>query len=182
MCPAGSSLCGGTCVNLQSDPAHCGSCTTPCTALSICASGACGAPRCVASAITVIETEPNDTPPIGNPLAAGTDGFSGAINPVGDVDYYTFIVSSAGASVWISVGDGDCGCPVGFDSIVTLYDSSHTLIASDDNGGPAQCSRIDPMLYPAATGLAPGTYAVRVQQATNSLRQPAYVVEIHVTP
>lgn len=49
-CPAGRTLCGGTCVLTASNPAHCGSCGRACTALPNaapgCASGTCGLGTC----------------------------------------------------------------------------------------------------------------------------------------
>lgn len=45
-CPSGQTDCSGTCVDLQTDAQHCGSCSTDCTALphathSTCSAGAC---------------------------------------------------------------------------------------------------------------------------------------------
>ena len=38
---AGVALCGGSCVSIQSDPAHCGGCDTACASGEACASGVC---------------------------------------------------------------------------------------------------------------------------------------------
>jgi hypothetical protein len=45
-CPIGTTACGGECVSLSSDAAHCGACTTSCAAGVTCDQGACtgGAP------------------------------------------------------------------------------------------------------------------------------------------
>ena len=40
-CAAGQSLCGGTCVNLQTSAANCGTCNAPCPAMAACVSGTC---------------------------------------------------------------------------------------------------------------------------------------------
>lgn len=41
VCPAGTTSCGGSCVNTATDSAHCGACGTACAAASRCCAGAC---------------------------------------------------------------------------------------------------------------------------------------------
>ncbi len=43
-CGAGSTCCGTSCVNTDSDVAHCGACATACAAGSVCCTGACANP------------------------------------------------------------------------------------------------------------------------------------------
>jgi hypothetical protein len=48
-CPAGTTRCGGTCVNLQTDPTHCGTCATVCSyanASATCNVGMCQIASC----------------------------------------------------------------------------------------------------------------------------------------
>ena len=40
-CAAGLADCGGFCINLQTDPGHCGACPTVCSASQMCTAGAC---------------------------------------------------------------------------------------------------------------------------------------------
>jgi hypothetical protein len=40
-CPSGSTLCGGNCVDLQSDPQNCGQCGNACATEQSCVSGVC---------------------------------------------------------------------------------------------------------------------------------------------
>jgi hypothetical protein len=40
-CSEGQTLCNGQCVNLQTDGAHCGTCTSECGDGDICTYGAC---------------------------------------------------------------------------------------------------------------------------------------------
>ncbi len=47
VCPQGQVDCGGSCVDLAVDAAHCGACATSCGPLSVCTAGSCG---CVAGA------------------------------------------------------------------------------------------------------------------------------------
>ena len=69
-----------------------------------------------------------------------------------------------------SSGPGHCASPT--DTRIYLYDvDGQTLITSNDNWNE-KCSRIDPWSSPAARGLPPGTYYVRVEG-------PAYDLVIH---
>jgi hypothetical protein len=45
-CGGGKLLCGGACVDGQSDPGHCGSCGVACAAGQTCRAGVCTAPAC----------------------------------------------------------------------------------------------------------------------------------------
>ena len=129
----------------------------------------------------IFETEPNDTQATGNSLD-GADGVVGQIEPVGDVDYFTFDVTVPGSSVYAETGDGFSGCPANFDSVMYLFDPSGHQIAFDDDGGVVPCSRISPALYPAAANLAVGTYAIEVQRFGNSLAAPYYVMSFKLSP
>jgi cysteine-rich repeat protein len=129
----------------------------------------------------VTETEPNDTQALSNALPAGADGFLASINPAGDLDYFSFNVTTAGSSVTINTGDGLNGCPSGFDSKIYLYDPTHTQIATNDDGDHPPCSTIKPATTAAASNLAVGTYYVRVERYGNNATQPQYVVQIKVS-
>ena len=73
-CPVGESACGGTCVNDQTDPTHCGEACTACVAGATCTSGVCGcpatAPLLCSSGCVNEQTDPNNcggcatTPPL----------------------------------------------------------------------------------------------------------------------
>ena len=125
------------------------------------------------------ETEPNDTQALANALGAH-QGFIGAIKPIGDMDYFSFTVPGPASQVTIQVGDGIGGCPVNFDSLLSLYDPSGVLLVSDDNGGVDLCSKISPAQYPAAMNLAAGTYRARVAFKGNNDTQAEYVITIAV--
>jgi hypothetical protein len=43
MCSRAQTLCAGECIDVSSDPAHCGACATACAAAEVCAGGACDA-------------------------------------------------------------------------------------------------------------------------------------------
>lgn len=128
----------------------------------------------------VYETETNDTQALANALPAGADGFIASINPIGDLDYFSFNVATAGSSVTIHTGDGLNGCPTGFDSKIYLYDPSGTQIATNDDGAHPPCSSITPITTTAAANLMPGVYKVRVERYGNNATQPQYVVTIKV--
>ncbi len=129
------------------------------------------------------ETEPNGTFATANPLTDGKGthaGFIGAISPVGDQDYFSFTVTNPNSLVVISTGDGMGGCPTGFTSSISLYTSSHQLLAQDTRSGVGTCSLISPNVYAAAKNLAAGTYYVAVNQAGNNMTQWEYVLSINV--
>ncbi len=125
------------------------------------------------------ETEINDTQALANPLGTHA-GFLGAINPAGDLDYFSFAVPGPSSQVSIQTSDGIGGCPAGFDSVLRLYDAAGQLLVSDDDGGVDLCSSISPAQYPEAMNLAAGTYRARVELKGNNGTQPLYVVTISV--
>ena len=129
----------------------------------------------------VNEVEVNDTQATANALGPG-QGAVGAIEPLGDVDFYAFDITVAGSSVSALVSDGFGACPTGFDSFLWLYDPSSVPIAQDDDAGTDACSWIDPASQPGATALAPGTYALAVGQSGGLSTQAYYVltVEVHL--
>lgn len=62
-CPTGTEACDGRCVDLQSDPEHCGECETYCGALEECREGRCeclaGAERCGEDFCSDLQRDPN---------------------------------------------------------------------------------------------------------------------------
>jgi cysteine-rich repeat protein len=136
-------------------------------------------PTCGLEGNFLTETEPNDTQATANPLG-GADGFSAAISPIGDQDYFSFDVVTPGSSVFIQVTDGLNGCPAGFDSKLTLFSTAGALIGTADDGGAAKCSLMSPVNTPATANMAVGTYKVRVEYNGNSAQIPSYVVKIKV--
>jgi cysteine-rich repeat protein len=137
-------------------------------------------PTCQFEGNYTSETEVNDTQALANHLPAGSDGFAASINPAGDLDYFSFDVTTAGSSVILATTDGVNGCPSGFDSKIFLYDPAHTEIANNDDGPVPPCSRISPATHAAAANLAVGTYTVKVQHL-GGLVQPSYVLTIKVS-
>ncbi len=125
------------------------------------------------------ETEPNDTQTLANPLGTHA-GFIGAINPVGDYDYYSFTVPGPSSLVYIQTSDGLGGCPMGFQSVLHLYGPSGTSLGQDINSGVGGCSLISPVNYPWAMNLAAGTYKARVEYQGGNTTFWEYVVTISV--
>jgi len=56
-CPPSRVACSGTCVDLSSDPNHCGNCARACGVLEACVNGSCSAARCGAALEFTIEEE-----------------------------------------------------------------------------------------------------------------------------
>jgi cysteine-rich repeat protein len=142
--------------------------------------GGCSATCQLTSGSYVEETEPNDTAATANDLD-GHAGAVGQIYPATDVDWYSVDVTVANSSITAVIGDGLGGCPGNFDSELSLLDSSMTLLASDEGGGVAPCSRISPAQYPAASLLPVGKYFLEVQRVSTQT-QPSYVLTVTVTP
>jgi cysteine-rich repeat protein len=136
---------------------------------------------CQFTANYIPETEPNNSEAQANPLGSAA-GFVAAINYIGDIDYFSFDVTVPGSSVILETSDGISGCPPGFDSLIYLFDPSHSQLAMDHGDGVAPCSKISPALYTAATNLMSGTYYTRVERNGDSAVQPEYVAKITVTP
>ena len=90
----------------------------------------------------LVETEPNDTAGTADTTACNVT-IPGAIDALGDVDYWTFSLSSTNA-VRIHV---DAGAD---DSTMSLYDSGLNLVEFDDDDGPGFTSWIGRIL-PADT-------------------------------
>jgi cysteine-rich repeat protein len=122
------------------------------------------------------EVEPDDTPATATPLGTHA-GFIAAIQPAGDVDYFSFQVPGPSSLVTLQTGDGIGGCPMGFASVLTLYDPHGNPLATNGNGA---CSLISPQSYPAAMNLPGGTYQALVGFKGNATAFWEYVVTISV--
>ena len=86
----------------------------------------------------------------GNTQATATSiagSATGRIDPAGDVDYFSFRVSSSGTLTVATSGSTDTVC--------TLYDSGGSQLANDDDGGSGTNCQIE-------RSVSTGTYAVRV--------------------
>jgi cysteine-rich repeat protein len=140
----------------------------------------CTATCQIKGASYINETEPNDTQATGN-VIDGHTGAVGQIKPVGDIDYYTFSVTVAGSSVTAEVSDGFGGCPLGFDSKLTLWSPAMAALATDFAGGVSPCSKISPQVYMGATNLPVGKYALSVERSSPATQQ-YYVLKLNVAP
>lgn len=113
------------------------------------------------------EAEPNDTSATATPMAV--DSYrNGAIQPIGDADYYSF--DWAGGQVAIdTIGLDDTSCTV--NTFMELFDGADVLVTSDDNGGTNSCSAI------VAT-LPADTYRVRISEPGDDAALSAYRLRI----
>ena len=127
------------------------------------------------------ESEPNNTPATAAPLnlVSGCQAASGAISPVGDVDYYSF-TASAGSKVWAEVDTSG-------DSVLTLFgpDGTTVLETDDDDGIGNNCDATIESLFASAiagrTLTAGGTYFLRVQSFGDASTISAYKLLVTVT-
>jgi cysteine-rich repeat protein len=89
------------------------------------------------------------------------------ISPVDDVDYFRLSLTAESSTLvaeTVDLGDGACAQRT-MDPMIDIIDSSFgasNVRASDDNGGEGTCARA------IATGLAAGTYYVRVSAAAGA--------------
>jgi len=109
--------------------------------------------------IELDEVEPNDTSAQANGYAPG---WVAQVSPSGDVDVVEVSVPGPASTLKASVGDAGTGaCAMNqLDSFVEILAANgSTVLASDDDTGAGYCS------FAEATGLAAGTYFVRVKSA-----------------
>ncbi len=149
-----------------------------------CDPGAASVPECSATCqLTgdlIPETEPNNTQTTANPLGTHA-GFIGAIEPAGDLDYFSFQVPGPQSLVSLQISDGIGGCPTGLDSALSFYGPGGSLLLEVGATGVAGCSLISPAQDPQiASSLAAGTYYARVGTTTNTATCPLYVLGIAV--
>ncbi len=119
------------------------------------------------------ETEPNDDAPTADDVSVGY----AAIDPAGDVDVFTVVVSAPGSA--LSVGTTSFGgwtCTEGLlDShLEVLGTDGTTILGEDDDSGLGFCDRIE------LVGLDPGTYFVRVSASPFGLA-PTFPYRIEAT-
>src|SRR5436853_2392914 len=117
------------------------------------------------------ETEPNNTSGTANPLnlSQGCTAVTGAINPGGDLDYYSFS-APAGSQVWAFVDTGGTPAPDANsdDSFLTLFntDGVTPIETDDDDGTGTRCdASTESTVASAIAGrtLAGGTYFLQVR-------------------
>lgn len=129
----------------------------------------------------------------GNNTCAGPNGpypapvlITGAISPVGDVDYFSFTLATTSDVRVETFGPSGPGtCPAGVDTNVVLSNEDCSLIlASDNDDGLGTCSLINPFAAAdsGARHLPPGTYRVRVEEFGNNAQiMPGYMAYIMIT-
>jgi hypothetical protein len=89
----------------------------------------------------------------------GNTGVMGVINPAGDHDFYRFDVA-AGDWLVVDTEANTMDNPMMIDTVVTLYDSTMTQVAENDDAVP-RVNTDSEIIYHALTA---GTYYVEVQE------------------
>jgi subtilisin-like proprotein convertase family protein len=145
-----------------------------------CDTGVClGTP--IPSCTLCTETEQNQTystANIDNTCAA----WGGQISVIGDIDCFSVEVTVPGSRIYAETVDvGGSGCPATFDSVIRLFNSTGTLLASDDQSGVDSCSLFLPTNV-GTNNLATGTYAVCVEDWLNNATTPPYLLLLDVIP
>jgi cysteine-rich repeat protein len=86
------------------------------------------------------------------------------ISPAGDVDLYRVTLVATSSTLVVTtanLGDGACGFNL-MDTVIDINAPDNTLLVTDDDSGDGKCARA------VATGLAAGTYYVRVRAAAGA--------------
>ncbi len=133
---------------------------------------------------TFTEIEVNDTA-----TAASTNGpfpldslWSGAINPIGDVDVYRIdLTTTADLSIETFDGTGPGACAVINPKIELRAADGTTVLAADSDDGVGSCALITAQNDFGARHLYPGTYYVVVQQQSNTALINGYMTVVSPT-
>jgi cysteine-rich repeat protein len=144
--------------------------------------------------VTAPEVEPNGTIATGNTLALNAPGLThvtGSITPIGDADYFRFVVPPGPlmvlrARTYSTAGDPRSVCAGGLDTRLRLYSSAGAELENNDDiaGAANRCSFIDgafPDSDPDAR-LSPGTYYLQVTHYNNSAVLGPYFLEVRLEP
>jgi cysteine-rich repeat protein len=120
------------------------------------------------------ETEPNDTPPTSNPAGSPPLLVHGAVQPVGDLDFFRIELAGSSLVLETSDGGGPGSCGPDTDTVVELWGpDGFTLIGADDDSGVEKCSRLE------VHDLTPGVYFPCVR-AFSYTAVPAYQLQMTV--
>jgi hypothetical protein len=123
---------------------------------------------------TATETEPNDAFGQANALAVGVD-IAGTVDPVGDVDYYSF-TASRGDRVIADIDARVLEPSSPLDSELFLLDADgETVLTSNDDYAGTNDSYIEYVLP------TPGTYFLRVQEHGNDTGGPEFAYKLGLT-
>ncbi len=118
--------------------------------------------------IRASEAEPNGGCATANPITPG-DPMLASISPVGDIDYFQLVVTTAGSyTCFTAPGVGQTGG----DTQMYLYrDDCTTQVAYDDDGGDGAYSRF-------VVSLTVGTYYFKINEYGNNGLINAYVLSV----
>lgn len=123
------------------------------------------------------ETESNNTQMTATTPWAGTTMFYGAIDPIGDLDYFAFTLP-AGMKPILETHNIGSNLVCNYDTEITLYDSMGTIMATDDDSGTDSCSLISSANYPGVNNLPAGIYYVQVNEYGSSDVIPSYQLDV----
>lgn len=123
------------------------------------------------------EQEPNDTAALAQVLTGTAARVRGVIASGTDVDVYRFEAPDD-ARIYAETFTGGASNPTcGLDTTLTLTSTDGvTPLVVDEDDGVGRCSRIDPDVDAAATGLRAGFYFLRVETVTATATGPYLLV------
>ena len=136
---------------------------------------------------SVPESEPNDgCAAADGPVALGglvSNLVSGAITPVGDVDWFSFSLPATAdiaLETFDSSGPGAC---VNTDTEIQLFqaDCMTPMGPAQNFGGLGLCSKIEPITHSVVRHVPAGNYVVKVNEFGNNATLAGYTLQITAT-
>jgi len=136
----------------------------------------CAGPLTYVQAVTLSESEPNDTAATADGPITSSTSFAAAINPVADKDFVNFTITGPTRVELETFDSSQADCPTGFDTELRLLDTNQANPVYDDDSGLGSCSKIVRDLS------APGTYYAQVNEFGNNAVIGAYRLAVRLTP
>ncbi|MEO7326986.1 MAG: DUF4215 domain-containing protein [Minicystis sp.] len=130
------------------------------------------------------EIEPNNTPAqaLANGAFPTNKLWAGSINPGSDDDYYLIqLTTTVDLKIETFDGTGPNNCAT-IDTLIAFFAANGTtILASDDDDGPGNCSIVNPAVATdvGMRHLLPGNYYVRVKSFSSAI--PSYTVLLSYT-
>ncbi len=148
LCPPGSSDCNGECVDLLTNPDHCGACNVPCGSGDTCSmgmcTGVCGGPCGSCGAVVAL---PGSVPQTttGSTVGAFDDLVPGCTGSPGPEILHSFTAPATGSYVFSTANSA-------YDTVLTVLDgASCAEIGCNDDFGGQQTSRVTASLTQGQT-------------------------------
>jgi len=102
----------------------------------------------------------------------------GAINPVGDDDYFRITLGTPQTLIVERIKADGTACDPAAPMSLTFFDAGGDMLANDDHGGTGGCASLDGLSGGPLQFLPPGDFYIRVKQTSDNIVIPAYTLRI----